>query len=225
MKLHRLKPNQNDSVQELIHLPLEKGNELFGMPWRTAMSVVYGTGFLFGVLIFWIVGLGWCPTVTLGERGQQDFVCRLGAFGLVVVLIGTLLITATAFLGNFEETWHRLGILAVAGGFLVFGFWVHTIHKIEIHPDRFVVRGPFNPIAATYSLTNGNKIVTRIRQGHPRSLWWGRKWRRSTYSVIYIRADGSETLLHNGKGGSHVWSQAASRFEHEYQREATGDPR
>jgi hypothetical protein len=219
MKPNILKPGLKDSFLQLFYRPKTKGSELFGLPYRTAMSLVYGAGFLFGALIFWIVGLGWCPTVTQGERGQQDFVFSLGAFGLVVVLIGTMLISASAFLGNFEETWHRLGVLAVAGGFLVFGLWVHAIHKIEIHPDRFVVRGPFNPIAATYSLKNGNKIVTRIRKGQPGILWWGRKWRRSTYSVHYIRSDGSETLLHNGKGGSHVWSRAASRFEHVYQHD------
>lgn len=216
-----LRPKAKSSAVQLLKRPRRNGNELFGMPYRTAISLVYGAGFLFGAFIFWVVGFGWCPTVTQGERGQPDFVFSMGARGVIVVLIGSTIITVAAFFGNFEETWSRLGILAVAGGFLVFGIWSHAIHKIEIHPDRFVVRGPVIPIARTWSLTDGNRIVTRVRHRDPKAWTWGRRRHLTSYSIHYIRADGSESVLYYGRGGPPTWSRAASRFEHEHVTDAT----
>lgn len=205
-----------DPAEQILNQRGGRGHKLFGLPYRTAISLVCGSGFLAGAIVFWIVGFGWCPVVTQGDRDQLDSVLSLGARGLVVVLIGSGLIASAAFFGNHEETWPRLGILAAASGFLVFGFWAHVIHRIEIHPDRFVVRGPVIPIARTWSLTDGNRIVTRVRKREAQAWTWSRRQRLETYSVHYIRTDGSETVLHHGRGGPLTWSRAASRFEREY---------
>ncbi len=216
-----LNPGLRKLVGQTFGRPSRKGNELFGLPYRTSISLVYAAGFLLGALVFWIVGFGWCPVVSQGERGQPDFVFSLGARGLCVVLIGSTIITVAAFFGNFEETWHRLGILAAAAGFLAFGLWALAIHRIEIHPDRFVVRGPVIPIARSWSLTDGNRIVTRVRHRDPKAWSWGRRRRLTSYSIHYIRPDGSETVLHNGRVGPPTWSRAASRFEHEHMSDTT----
>ncbi|MEQ1905851.1 MAG: hypothetical protein ABL888_16805 [Pirellulaceae bacterium] len=220
MKREVFRSKQESSPEQMLNSLNRNGNKLFGLQYRTAISLVYGGGFLLGAIIFWLVGFGWCPVVTQGERGQPDFVFSMGARGLIVVLIGSTIISAAAFFGNFEETWHRLGILAVAGGFLVFGLWAHAIHKIEIHHDRFVVRGPVIPIARNWSLTDGNKIVTRVRQRSPQAFTWGRRQHRTSCSVHYIRFDGSEKLLQGSRWSTPLWSRAASKFENEFLSDA-----
>jgi hypothetical protein len=193
---------------------------MFGLPWRTAMSLVHGAGLLLGVLIFWAVGFGWCSTVVRGNPARMDCIYTMSASGLLVLLVGTAIISLAAFFGNFEETWHRLGILAAAGGFLISGLWTLAIHRIEVHPDRLVVRGPVIPIATTYSLTDGNRIVTRIRRRPPSAYVWGRR-QRNGFSVHFISQDGSERLLCSGRGGCPLWSRAAPHFEHEYTENAS----
>ncbi len=215
MKYKLLAPERVETAEEILRKPLRNGNDLFGLPYRTALSLVYGIGFLMGALVFRIVAVGWCPTVAHGDLRQEEVAFTLGGFGYVVVLIGTAIISAVAFFGNLEETWQRLGILAIAAGFMVFGFWTVTIHRIEIQPDRLVVRGPISPIAVTYSLTNGNKIVTRYQQKSPQTWFGTRRRNLRTYSIHYVRHDGTEAVLHNGRWGPPTWSRVAYRFEHE----------
>lgn len=216
MNFNLLSPERVETAEEILRKPLRNGNDLFGLPYQWAMSLVYGVGFLAGTLVFRIVALGWCPTVAHGDPRQADVAYTLGSFGFVVVLIGTAIISAVAFFGNLDETWQRLGLLATAAGFMVFGVWAVAIHRIEIHPDRFVVRGPISPIAVTYSLTDGNKIVTRYQQKSPQTWFGSRRRQLRTFSVHYIRDDGSETVLHRGRWGPPTWSRVATRFEGEY---------
>ena len=198
-----------EPVDEILGRSNHKENELFGLPWRFAISLIYSAGFLFGAIPIRAIALGFCPTVRQGEIGQEHFVYTLGNVGFLIVVVVTLLIIVVAFIGQLEETWHRLGVLAVAGGLLISGFWTLVIHKIELHPDRFVIRGPLSPMSTTYSLTDGNRIVTRVQERSP-SVWGWTRRKRHLYSVHYIRSDGSETVLYDGRGGPPTWARVAS---------------
>lgn len=201
-------------------MPEQTGDRMFGLPWRQAMWLVHGAGFLMGAMVFRIVGFGWCPAVVRGSPDKADWTCTMSPSGLLIVLAGSAIISAIAFFGNFEETWHRQGILAVAGGFLLFGLWVLAIHRIEIHSDRVVVRGPISPVPATFSLSNGNRMVTRIQRVMSHQWRFGRR-RGSRISVHRIRPDGSEAAVCRGPWAGPLWRWASNRFEQEYLDDST----
>ncbi len=165
------------------------GNQLFGMPYRVAMALVYGLGFLTGGILFWMVGLVFATVVTVGDPLQMQCTFRLGMPGLLLAPGVALVFVATAFVAPLDETWQRFGMVAAGCGFFLTGIWVHAVHKIEIHPDHFVVRGPFNPFAQSYPLGP----ETRVEARYPQERGWRR--RRQWIPVYHITADQNETRL------------------------------
>lgn len=91
------------------------------------------------------------------------------------------------------------------------GRWSFLV-VIEIHSDRFVVRGPVSPFAVSYELNDECRIVTRFKDfRNVREFGKGDRSNR-VYSLHYIRPDKSEQLLHKGWGPP-TWEWAARQFE------------
>ncbi len=208
MQFELLKRDIIELVDGVLGRSEAPGEHLFGLPYRTVIALIFSCGFLCGCVLVQMVGVGWCPVIAHQATGQADVVFTLSRIGFIVVFIGAAIIAAIAFLGNFAETWQKLGVLAIAAGFLFWGFWIIAIHRIELHPDRFVVRGPIIPIAISYTLTDGNSIVSRFQTRKTQNRFRGTT-HYNTYSIHYIRTDGSETVLHNGNWGPNTWAQAA----------------